>query len=389
MIDTNNPLVQIKITESVCAFVAICTTVYRLYIRRGRLWIDDAWAMFALVTLFAQIGAVFMHVQNPADISKTSRVAAYYLMAITFYCIIWASRISIIFSIIRIDPNPDRRKLYVGVSAVYFITVVVLIVQLFWVCEPEPSWKDAASPQCTLNKQVAISQLVTDILADMFLLFAPLRVFMHLSDKALRRKLIIIFSTCIITTIVSLVHAAYILSVGGIKVIISALVEDCVSLMIANVPVVVTAVMRFGADQDKKPPPTKSMLSTAMHFASRKFGIHNKSQAANGATTTTGSGVVSGFRFGFGSGKKGDSEASTATLTNGSSSYGLFSTNGVGLGTVGVVGTRGGIPDGNSDPIMLDLLETRKDSAKGGERDEEEVESSKRTVEWADATKAV
>jgi hypothetical protein len=141
-------------------------------------------------------------------------------MAITFYCIIWASRISIIYSIVRIDPNPSRRKLYIGVSIIYFITVIVLIVQLFWVCEPEPGWKDTRSPQCQLNKQVAICQLVTDILADLFLLFAPLKVLSRLQDKALRKKLIIIFSTCIITTIVSLVHAAYILTVGGIRVII-------------------------------------------------------------------------------------------------------------------------------------------------------------------------
>ena len=46
------------------------------------------------------------------------------------------------------------------------------------------------------------------------------------------------------TTIVSLVHAAYIISRGGIPVIISALVEDCMSLTVANLPVVATASFR-------------------------------------------------------------------------------------------------------------------------------------------------
>jgi hypothetical protein len=48
-------------------------------------------------------------------------------------------------------------------------------------------------------------------------------------------------SLTVITTIVSLVHAAYIITRGGIPVIISALVEDCMSLTVANLPVVATA----------------------------------------------------------------------------------------------------------------------------------------------------
>ena len=41
----------------------------------------------------------------------------------------------------------------------------------------------------------------------------------------------------------SLVHAAYIITTGGIPVIISALVEDCMSLTVANVPVVATVLI--------------------------------------------------------------------------------------------------------------------------------------------------
>jgi hypothetical protein len=47
-----------------------------------------------------------------------------------------------------------------------------------------------------------------------------------------------------VTTIVSLVHAAYIIATGGIRVIISALVEDCISLTVANLPIVATAFIR-------------------------------------------------------------------------------------------------------------------------------------------------
>src|ERR1700722_6622255 len=66
---------------------------------------------------------------------------------------------------------------------------------------------------------------LADVIADSILIFAPLKLLKGLSDPILRRRLIVIFSTCIVTTIVSLVHAAYIITDGGVKVLIAALVE--------------------------------------------------------------------------------------------------------------------------------------------------------------------
>ncbi|KAF7342290.1 hypothetical protein MVEN_01817200 [Mycena venus] len=70
-------------------------------------------------------------------------------------------------------------------------------------------------------------------------------------DKGMRRKLTIIFSTCVVTTIVSLVHAAYIVRNGHEKVIISAVVEDCISLIVANIPVVVTSMVNIAGDTEE------------------------------------------------------------------------------------------------------------------------------------------
>jgi len=85
--------------------------------------------------------------------------------------------------------------------------------------------------------------IVADVIADAILLLSPLNLLRGLADPSLRRKLGIIFSTCVITTIVStlyllrhpvveiitsqvsLVHAAYIINRAGIKVLISAIVE--------------------------------------------------------------------------------------------------------------------------------------------------------------------
>lgn len=243
-INIHDPLVEIKVTESVCGFVAICMTLFRLWLRRGRYWWDDAWAFFSLLNLIVQFGAVFMHVEHPADLSRLDRIAAYYLMAVTFYTVIWSARISILFSIIRIDPDPRMRYRLKWLAAAFVAAVCGLLFQLFWTCEHLHGWKNKASPQCPLPKQVAIFQLISDILADLALILLPIRLLRGIKDRRLRWRLIFIFSTSIVTTIVSLVHAAYIISRGGIPVIISALVEDCMSLTVANLPVVATASFR-------------------------------------------------------------------------------------------------------------------------------------------------
>ncbi|KZV95653.1 hypothetical protein EXIGLDRAFT_671924 [Exidia glandulosa HHB12029] len=282
MLDLTNPLVQIKITSLVCSTVAIGMTFFRLYVRRGRYWYDDAWALFSLLALFVQIASVFMHVPNPAELSKVNRVAAYYILATSFYAVIWSARLSILFSVIRLEPNTStRRRLYWAALAL-FLTVCFLISQLFWVCEPEKGWKDLPSPQCTLNKEVAICQLVTDILSDALLVIAPLRMIRHVANTSLRRRLMFIFSTSVVTTIVSLVHAVYILRTGGTKVLVAAIVEDTVSLMVANLPVAATAAMR--AAGVKTGPETEDPPSLSTLRFGAKSGGAAKSQDGGGLT---------------------------------------------------------------------------------------------------------
>ncbi|KAJ6568354.1 hypothetical protein DFH09DRAFT_1313806 [Mycena vulgaris] len=289
MINPNDPLVQLKITSATCSFFAAGTTMYRLYKRRGRFWADDAWALFAFLILIIQVVSVFLHVPVPNNLSKTARVAAYYLMATTFYAIIWASRLSILFSVVRIDPSPERRRRLFWVAVAFIAATLFLLAQLLWVCEPEPSWKDAPNPQCHLPLQVAISQLVTDVVADTILLFAPVPLFKNLADKVLRRKLTLIFSTCVVTTVVSLVHAVFILRNGGIKVVISAMVEDNLSLIVANIPVVVTAVIHItGEEEDTTVQTTSLRFNTKPWFGGAQTTGRGVTTRGTGPITTVG-----------------------------------------------------------------------------------------------------
>ena len=102
-----------------------------------------------------------MHVEHPKDLSRLDRIAAYYLMAVTFYTVIWSARISILFSIIRIDPDPIMRQRMKWLVAAFLAAVGGLLFQLFWTCEHIHGWKNKTSPQCPLPKQVAIFQLIS------------------------------------------------------------------------------------------------------------------------------------------------------------------------------------------------------------------------------------
>jgi hypothetical protein len=168
-----------------------------------------------------------------------------------------------------------------------------------------------------------------DILSDLALILLPIRLVRGIRDKRLRWRLFFIFSTSsmslsplyfsrdesalrlpvltsclfnaltVVTTIVSLVHAAYIIDTGGTRVLIAALVEDCMSLTVANLPIVATAFIRR----------LSGVSSCDNNFdgdgqRGSSFKFRSWSCAPGGATTATANWTVG---FGSdGSSKRGD-----------------------------------------------------------------------------------
>jgi len=77
--------------------------------------------------------------------------------------IVWTSRLSILFTIIRISPTSLKRILY-GASAAFGVMWLFLAMQEIVICEREPSWKNRVPVQCELGKSVAIAQLISKAL---------------------------------------------------------------------------------------------------------------------------------------------------------------------------------------------------------------------------------
>ena len=80
-----------------------------------------------------------------------------------FYCTVWTARLSIIFTVVRIAPWASQKRIMLVVAIVMFLQWVLLMVQMFWVCEKDTtSWKAAPFALCPLGLHVAITQAVSE-----------------------------------------------------------------------------------------------------------------------------------------------------------------------------------------------------------------------------------
>jgi len=236
---------QLETSSLVGAIIGLVTTSSRLFFRRNRFWWDDAYALLSMLSIILRVVGTFLVVHEPGKIAQSAKVAAYFLQSSTFYSAIWFARLSMLFSIIRIDPNPYQRKRLLFLAAAFFLAGLFLICQIFWVCIPNPVWKTLPITQCPLNIQVAVCQLVAAAVSDFILIAAPLKLFRDILNKGLRRRLVLIFSASIMATIVSSVHVSYILRDKKLQNLIAAHVETCVSLVVCNLPVFAVATIRL------------------------------------------------------------------------------------------------------------------------------------------------
>ncbi|KAG6840252.1 hypothetical protein C0991_007909 [Blastosporella zonata] len=241
---------DVKVIGLAGPIIAALVTVIRLFerARLKRFGIDDAWAAFSLSILILFVVALFTHLGDPTNLSHSTRVAMYYILAQGFYGIVWTARMSILFSVIRITPTGSNlKKILYGLSASFLVVWSILFSQVFWsTLTIFKILKAALAPQCTLGRNVAIAQLISDIYADSVLIVAPLRLLWNLEvSRSQRNRLFVVFSSSIITTIASLIHAYYVLRVGSLDEVFVAIIEQCVSLLICNLAVIVGIVSRL------------------------------------------------------------------------------------------------------------------------------------------------
>ncbi|KAG2066007.1 hypothetical protein BDR04DRAFT_1059920 [Suillus decipiens] len=247
-------LSQTEVVDIIITILAIIVTSFRLYVRvrQKRLWIDDAWAALGMTFNFILLVALCLYLQDFEKYPQNMRVALYYIFAQSFYVVLWSSRLSILFTIVRLTaPGTFIRRVLVSTAIIFGFVWVLLFSQLWWICEKFPSWKTQSRPQCNLGKSVAITQMITDVLGDSVLIFTPFCLIYNIKlSRPQKIRVLSVFSASSITTVVSLTHAYYIFSDGGLKVIMAAIVEASMSLIVANLSVVVAFIFHLKAEED-------------------------------------------------------------------------------------------------------------------------------------------
>ncbi|KIK36529.1 hypothetical protein CY34DRAFT_16319 [Suillus luteus UH-Slu-Lm8-n1] len=244
---------QTQVVNYVLPIVATFVTSFRLYCRKRRslLWLDDAWAACAMIFDIALMICSALYLNGYVFRPQWAKIALYYTLTQCFYGVIWCSRLSILFTVVRLACWGTRRLL-IRIAIIFGVVWAILFAQVWWTCESDPSWKKEPRPQCPLGRNVAIAQIVTDVLGDTVLILAPFFLIYKATvlTTAQRVRVICLFSTSAITTAVSLTHSYYVFTEGQLKEAVSAMFEASISLIVANLSVVVTFFLRMLADED-------------------------------------------------------------------------------------------------------------------------------------------
>ncbi|KAG1808373.1 uncharacterized protein BJ212DRAFT_1303001 [Suillus subaureus] len=215
---------------------ATFVTSFRLYCRARRhlLWIDDGFAAAAMMFDIALMVCSALYLRG-------------YVVRLAY----WGT----------------QRRILIRIAIIFGVIWAILFAQVWWTCESNPSWKKLPRPQCPLGRNVAIAQIVTDVLGDTVLILAPfLLIYKATLTTPQRVRVICLFSTSAITTAVSLTHAYYVLTVGELKEAVSAMFEASISLIVANLSVVVTFFLRMLADDERMSRPQLESGSTTIEF---------------------------------------------------------------------------------------------------------------------------
>ncbi|KAJ7607748.1 hypothetical protein FB45DRAFT_1040128 [Roridomyces roridus] len=276
----NLPIDKLRILTYILCPFACLVTFFRLWVRyaHSRLWWDDLSVFIASLWTGVFVACFMLHIRDTDTntMSQESRVVVYFLLTIAFHSIAWTVRVSILYTILRLSFGLLRRIL-VASAVLFFVFLGVLLMQLFWVCVPEPGWKQTALAQCDLGREVAITMIVMDVIGDTILIAAPLHLLWGVSlERSLKWRLIAVFAATSIMTASSLYHDYAVFVFGGLPEAFAATLQVAVGVFIANLSVVIAFFLRLltgEASSVRSPSATSGVMSTALSFGRKKMRV--------------------------------------------------------------------------------------------------------------------
>ncbi|KAG2340978.1 hypothetical protein BDR05DRAFT_888978 [Suillus weaverae] len=232
-----------EVAGSVSHGVAIVCTIFRLVYRgwTRRIWWEDAWAAVSLVADVVCLACIWI---NP--LTDCYGFHLRFVVHITAYSartvltdLSRAARMSVIFCIIRIANHSGckvHRRITHLIAVSFACMWLALLVQKINVCIFEA---------CQMSEPVALSQLITDVIADFSLVAAPLQLWKNVGLSRSRKILIMSsFGASILITAITIPHSVILFGPPTETTLIFAHVKAAVSLIICNVLVIVTFAYR-------------------------------------------------------------------------------------------------------------------------------------------------
>ncbi|KAG1858147.1 hypothetical protein F4604DRAFT_1527367, partial [Suillus subluteus] len=234
------------VSHSIAILCTIARLVYRTWTRH--FWWEDAWAAVALIADVICLACLWLDqriarecLTSYSNINRVFMSLSAWILSITFTSVLWAARMSIIFSVIRIT-NHSGCKIHKQIT--YLIAVsfacmwAALIVQKMSVCKLH---------SCIMSPSVVFSQLIADGIADVSLVATPLYLWTKVGLSRSRQILVqSAFGTSLsLITAIIIFHSINISMGHTSTTLILAYVKAAFSLFICNILVIVIVLYRI------------------------------------------------------------------------------------------------------------------------------------------------
>ncbi|KAI6121980.1 hypothetical protein F5141DRAFT_1211607 [Pisolithus sp. B1] len=249
---------SMKVAAIVCHSVAIPVTVLRLGYRwwMAQFWWEDGVAALALVCdTLTLTGAVIIAPYLGPGPRTSQTVVSLWLSALSNSVVIWAARVSVLLSIVRVgSPSPNLKKIAVVVGISFIIMFLAIEGQRLGVCLSSGCREFTSTAVSQLVKDIlgelcqraALLMLVTaDVVADFSLVALPIWSLSAARLSRSRRVLVqSAFTASIIISIITIIHSVILLTQESTGVVLIGHIKAALSLMICNLLVIVTFVYR-------------------------------------------------------------------------------------------------------------------------------------------------
>ncbi|KIJ64125.1 hypothetical protein HYDPIDRAFT_112665 [Hydnomerulius pinastri MD-312] len=238
MMLSHSTKIQLAISTSTLQGIALLLTIFRLWFRFNirRLWWEDVWTFVALCSCVGGLIGQWFFYKRPYP--STANYVGMLFYAFAFTVTVWAVRMSLLCSILRVVYSSQRlRRRTLAVALLFVLMGAGLIAQKVYICMHDRF--------CQVTTPMIAYELTTDVVSDAFLVSMPLRLLWNIKlPKRQRRMILLNFSSVIILTLWAIVHAVCMFfDLSGFNSFITD-IETGLSILLCNLMVVVTFAYR-------------------------------------------------------------------------------------------------------------------------------------------------